>query len=310
MTREGQTPGSPAEFGALFDLALREHRAGPAGRGRRGLSRDSGQSGPTSSRRPTTWPSSAGSRASSTKRRHFTGKRSLFGRLRRRPQQSGHGAAGPGQARPRRRHVSSKRSPSNRTTPRHTATWASSSGSGVNSTKRPHVTSKRWLFGPTFSTRTAIWAVCCCSQGKLGQALRHYQQALALRPDSADAHNNLGVVLRKQGKLDEALAQYEQAIALRPDHVEAHNNLGNVLKQQGKLDEALAQFERALALRPDYAERAQQPRRHPLAAGQARRSGRMLRASARPQARSGRSPNGPGRSLFGRRGLRAWLATV
>ena len=42
-------------------------------------------------------------------------------------------------------------------------------------------------------------------------------------------------------------------MALRPDYAEAHNNLGNVLLDQGKFDESAARFEQALALRPDYA---------------------------------------------------------
>ena len=38
------------------------------------------------------------------------------------------------------------------------------------------------------------------------------------------------------------MARYEQALALRPDFADAHNNLGNVLKEQGKFDEAAGQL--------------------------------------------------------------------
>ncbi len=38
---------------------------------------------------------------------------------------------------------------------------------------------------------------------------------------------------------------YRQILALRPDIAEAYNNLGNVLLGQGKLDEAAAQYERS-----------------------------------------------------------------
>ena len=57
---------------------------------------------------------------------------------------------------------------------------------------------------------------------------------------------------RDQGRLDEAIAAYHRAIALRPDYAEAHNNLGNALKDQGRLDEALACFRRAVELKPDF----------------------------------------------------------
>ena len=59
-------------------------------------------------------------------------------------------------------------------------------------------------------------------------------------------------MLRDQGRLDEAIAACKRAIALKPDLAEAHNNLGNALKDQGRLDEALACFRRAVELKPAY----------------------------------------------------------
>ena len=56
----------------------------------------------------------------------------------------------------------------------------------------------------------------------------------SLSARSAEAHNNLGAVLREQGKLDEAAAHCERAVALKPDLFEAHNNLGNILRKQGR----------------------------------------------------------------------------
>ena len=55
------------------------------------------------------------------------------------------------------------------------------------------------------------------------------------------------------GRLPEAASHYEQALRLDPDIAEAHNNLGSVLLQLGRIDEAAPQFEAALRLRPDYA---------------------------------------------------------
>jgi tetratricopeptide (TPR) repeat protein len=95
--------------------------------------------------------------------------------------------------------------------------------------------------------------IILAKQGKLDQALVRFEQALTLRPAYAEAHNNLGNVLLGQGKLGEAAARYQQALALSPDYTEAHNNLGNVFWKQGRLDEAAARFEQAIALSPDYA---------------------------------------------------------
>ena len=42
---------------------------------------------------------------------------------------------------------------------------------------------------------------------------------------------------KKLGRLKEAEASFRQAIALKPDYAEAHYNLGNTLKELGRLDE-------------------------------------------------------------------------
>jgi Tfp pilus assembly protein PilF len=39
---------------------------------------------------------------------------------------------------------------------------------------------------------------------------------------------------------------YERAIALKPDYAAAHNNLGVALKHLGRTDDAVAAFDRAL----------------------------------------------------------------
>jgi tetratricopeptide (TPR) repeat protein len=90
--------------------------------------------------------------------------------------------------------------------------------------------------------------------GRIDDAVAHYQRALFLRPDNADAHNNLGLAFAAQGRIDEAVTHYERATVLNPDHAGAHGNLGIILKDQGKFDEAMARYGRALAIRPDYAE--------------------------------------------------------
>lgn len=92
------------------------------------------------------------------------------------------------------------------------------------------------------------------AQGRLEEAIAHYQQALQVRPDSAYTHNNLGLALAHQGKLDAAIAAYTQAIRLRPDYVNAYNNLGLALVRQGQPVEAIEYFTQALAIAPDSAE--------------------------------------------------------
>ena len=60
-----------------------------------------------------------------------------------------------------------------------------------------------------------------------------------LKPDHADAHNNLGNVLKERGKLQDAVIAYRRALALTPDHVDAYVNLGITLIALGRRVEAL-----------------------------------------------------------------------
>jgi hypothetical protein len=73
----------------------------------------------------------------------------------------------------------------------------------------------------------------------LAQAIRFYQAALALRPQSPVTHNNFGVALAGQGKLAEAEAAYSKAIALQPDYAEAQTNLGAALAELNASGSAL-----------------------------------------------------------------------
>ena len=70
-------------------------------------------------------------------------------------------------------------------------------------------------------------------QGKLDEAVACYRRALEMKPDYAEAHNNLGNALRDQGRLDEAVACCRRALELKPDYAGAHNNLGNALRTRG-----------------------------------------------------------------------------
>ena len=90
--------------------------------------------------------------------------------------------------------------------------------------------------------------------GNVGEAIKHYETAIKIKPDIALFHYNYGNALKSQGRLDEAISQYEQSLQIRPDYAQAHNNLGGAFHQAGKLDEAAAEFQRAVQLESDYAE--------------------------------------------------------
>lgn len=90
--------------------------------------------------------------------------------------------------------------------------------------------------------------------GKAGQydrAARIYEQIVALKPDFADAWNNLAVALIKMEKYAEAVTHVERALALRPNDAEFHFTIGIALGQSGRYAEAAEHYLQTLELDPD-----------------------------------------------------------
>ena len=107
---------------------------------------------------------------------------------------------------------------------------------------------------PNIPLLYSLSGACYKALGQLDDAVKRYEQTLAIKPDYADAHYNLGNALQELGQLDAAVKCFEQALAIKPDYASAYNNLGNTLKELGQLDTAVKCYKQALAIKPDYAE--------------------------------------------------------
>jgi len=70
--------------------------------------------------------------------------------------------------------------------------------------------------------------------GMFKDATDRFRTALQLMPDSAEAHNNLGIALASQGELGAAIDQFQRALTLQPAFVDAQRNLAKLrgLKDQ------------------------------------------------------------------------------
>ena len=88
--------------------------------------------------------------------------------------------------------------------------------------------------------------------GATSEAIAAFAQAVALKPDYSEAHNNLGISLKEAGRLAEAESAYRRAIVLQPDYAEVHYNLGVALAAGGRPDEAIAEYRLAISLKPDF----------------------------------------------------------
>lgn len=89
--------------------------------------------------------------------------------------------------------------------------------------------------------------------GRVRDAIADYRKAIALDPAVGSAHNNLCVALFSSGDAESAVHSCREAVRLMPDDAQAHFNLGRALSMLGRA-EAADHFRTALTLRPSYAE--------------------------------------------------------
>ena len=95
-------------------------------------------------------------------------------------------------------------------------------------------------------------AVTLHNQGRLSEAERLYEQALAVDPDLMDARHMLGVLKAQQGRPEEAYDLISPVVAANPRDALALANFANVLHALGRYEEALSAYGRSLAINPHY----------------------------------------------------------
>lgn len=107
---------------------------------------------------------------------------------------------------------------------------------------------------PSNSTGWFYLAVAYGDQGETGKQIRALERFAELRPDSFQAHRNLGLAYMNMKKLDRALDHLVKSVELRPKAARAHNDLGEVYRRRKMYTEARKEFKTALSLDPDLAE--------------------------------------------------------
>ncbi len=89
-------------------------------------------------------------------------------------------------------------------------------------------------------------------EGELPEAAQMYRRVIALAPEWAEAHYNLGNALRAMGRVEAAEEMYRLTVALDEDYAAAHYNLGDVLDERGALAEAAEVLQSALDAEPEF----------------------------------------------------------
>jgi tetratricopeptide (TPR) repeat protein len=86
--------------------------------------------------------------------------------------------------------------------------------------------------------------------GRPDEALPHYQRALEIDPDDAQAIELLARLQFVRERYLESFALFETLVAIDPDNADLHANLGAALYHLGRVEDAIRSFEHALSLDP------------------------------------------------------------
>ncbi len=87
------------------------------------------------------------------------------------------------------------------------------------------------------------------------KAVENYQKALAIVPNDASLHINLGSTYAEMNKIPEAQAEFTKGAELNPSGASrAYYNLGVIMYNIGKMDEAATAFKKASDVDPQYAD--------------------------------------------------------
>lgn len=93
-----------------------------------------------------------------------------------------------------------------------------------------------------------------CQGRRYEEGLKAYDQALALNPRLASAHNHKGNAYLSKGDAQAAIQCYRSAVEANPKFAEAYANLGMTYYRIKKLDEAIQAYRKAADLMPQYAD--------------------------------------------------------
>lgn len=90
-------------------------------------------------------------------------------------------------------------------------------------------------------------------QREFKKAYDIYRRVIELAPNDPNSHLKLGTSMYNSEDLyDDAIEHFDRALALNPDLAVTHNNIGATKYGHGLIEEGIAAMEHALALRPNY----------------------------------------------------------
>jgi len=109
-------------------------------------------------------------------------------------------------------------------------------------------------FDETPEAHLGLGVINAWSLGRSDEGEKEFKRALEMRPDYAEAMNNLGALYIQRGRFREAIAPLEKAAKdpLYKSRVLAQSNLGWALYKSGQTEQGISEIKGALAVAPKY----------------------------------------------------------
>jgi protein O-GlcNAc transferase len=101
---------------------------------------------------------------------------------------------------------------------------------------------------PPAATDAFQRAVAFHRDGKIGEAIAAYQEAILLDESFHPAWYGQGCAWEANGEDASALVCFEKAVSIAPDHGESQHNLGKAFHKLGLTDEAISRFHTTISL--------------------------------------------------------------
>lgn len=116
---------------------------------------------------------------------------------------------------------------------------------------RPHIV-RALALRPEFAPAHNQLGMCCFQEGDPGQAEACFKKAIQLDFGLIEAHFNLGALAQSVGRMQEALPHFKEVVTANPDDEETYNRMGMCSMALKSKENAEAFFFESLRLRPDF----------------------------------------------------------
>jgi tetratricopeptide (TPR) repeat protein len=90
----------------------------------------------------------------------------------------------------------------------------------------------------------------CMDDRKLECAVKHFNHAITISPQFAEAYNQRAIAFYLLEQFDRSIEDCRQAVKLMPCHFGAWAGMGHCHAHEGRLNEALLCYKKALSINP------------------------------------------------------------